>query len=80
MGANMLTGVVNALALGINPFKPVKYSVLESDEAYLEKIYDKFEADYLLVTNLFRDQLDRYGELATTKTYPKGIDKNLIYN
>ncbi len=76
MGANMLTGVVNALALGINPFKPVKYSVLESDEAYLEKIYDKFEADYLLVTNLFRDQLDRYGELATTKKLiQKGIDK-----
>lgn len=76
MGANMLTGVVNALALGINPFKPCEYSVLESDEAYLEKIYDKFDADYLLVTNLFRDQLDRYGELATTKKLiQKGIDK-----
>lgn len=76
MGANMLTGVVNALALGINPFKPADYSVLESDEAYLEKIYDKFDADYLLVTNLFRDQLDRYGELATTKKLiQKGIDK-----
>ncbi len=76
MGANMLTGVVNALALGINPFKPTYYSVLESDEAYLEKIYDKFDADYLLVTNLFRDQLDRYGELATTKKLiQKGIDK-----
>ncbi len=76
MGANMLTGVVNALALGINPFKPANYSVLESDEAYLEKIYDKFDADYLLVTNLFRDQLDRYGELATTKKLiQKGIDK-----
>lgn len=76
MGANMLTGVVNALALGINPFKPANYSVLESDEAYLEKIYEKYEADYLLVTNLFRDQLDRYGELATTKKLiQKGIDK-----
>lgn len=76
MGANMLTGVVNALALGINPFRPTDYSVLESDEAYLEKIYDKFDADFLLVTNLFRDQLDRYGELATTKKLiQKGIDK-----
>jgi UDP-N-acetylmuramyl tripeptide synthase len=76
MGANMLTGVVNALALRINPFSKIDYSVLESDEAYLEKIYDKFDADYLLVTNLFRDQLDRYGELATTKNLiQKGIDK-----
>ena len=50
--------------------------VLESDEAYLEKIYEKFDADYLVVTNLFRDQLDRYGELATTKKLiQRGIDK-----
>lgn len=76
MGANMLTGVVNALALGINPFKPSKYSVLETDEAYVEKVYEKFDADYLLVTNLFRDQLDRYGELATTKKLiQNGINK-----
>ena len=76
MGANMLTGVVNALALQINPFQKADYSVIESDEAYLEKIYDKFDANYLVVTNLFRDQLDRYGELATTKKLiQNGIDK-----
>ena len=76
MGANMLTGVVNALALDINLFKKADYSVIESDEAYLEKVYEKFDADYLLVTNLFRDQLDRYGELATTKKLiQRGIDK-----
>ena len=67
LGANMIQGVVNALAVDLNPFKKYKYSVIESDEAFLEVIYDKFEADYLIVTNLFRDQLDRYGELATTK-------------
>lgn len=74
-GANLLNGVVNALALEINPFKHYDFSVIESDEAFLEVIYEKFEADYLLVTNLFRDQLDRYGELATTKKYiQNGID------
>lgn len=76
MGANMLTGVVNALAVSLNPFKKADFSVIESDEAYLAKIYDKFDADYLVVTNLFRDQLDRYGELATTKRLiQEGIDK-----
>ena len=69
MGANMLNGVVNALALGINPFKRTDYSVIELDEANVEPVYKNFDADYLLVTNLFRDQLDRYGELATTKKY-----------
>ena len=43
-----------------------------------EVIYDNFEADYLVVTNLFRDQLDRYGELATTKKFiQNGIDKGV---
>ena len=76
MGANMLTGVVNALSVSLNPLIKTDYSVIESDEAYLSKIYDQFGADYLVVTNLFRDQLDRYGELATTKRLiQEGIDK-----
>ncbi len=69
MGANMLNGVVNALALQINPFKKTEYSVIELDEANVEPVFKKFDSDYLLVTNLFRDQLDRYGELATTKKF-----------
>ena len=67
MGANMLNGVVNTLSLEINPFKKAEYSVIELDEANVVPVYKDFGADYLLVTNLFRDQLDRYGELATTK-------------
>ena len=74
MGANMLTGVVNAISIKLP--KKYDFSIIESDEAYLTKIYDKFDADYLLVTNLFRDQLDRYGELAKTKQLiQNGIDK-----
>jgi len=76
LGANMLTGIVNALSIKLSPFKKFDYSVIECDEAFLEVIYEKFNADYLLVTNLFRDQLDRYGELATTKRFiQNGIDK-----
>ena len=75
MGANMLNGVVNALSLQINPFKKSQYSVIELDEANVELVYNDFDADYLLITNLFRDQLDRYGELATTKKFiQNGID------
>ena len=76
-GANMLTGIANTMALSIYPFKRFDYSVLESDEAYLSKLYDYLESDYLIVTNLFRDQLDRYGELNTTaKKIQEAIDKN----
>ncbi|MFI3300351.1 MAG: MurT ligase domain-containing protein [Candidatus Gastranaerophilales bacterium] len=76
-GANMLTGIANVFALNIKPFKKFDYAVLETDEAYLAKLYDNLEANILIVTNLFRDQLDRYGELNTTAEFIKsGIKKN----
>lgn len=77
-GANMLTGIANVFALNISPFsKNFDYAVLESDEAYLTKLYDYYKSDFLLVTNLFRDQLDRYGELATTAGFIRSaIEKN----
>lgn len=76
-GANMLTGIANVFALNVRPFKRFDYAVIESDEAYLTKLYDFMKSDYLIVTNLFRDQLDRYGELATTADFiQNAIDKN----
>ncbi len=76
-GANMPQGIASALASGVSLFKKSDYFVLENDEAYLSKIYDDIKADYLVVTNLFRDQLDRYGELETTaRKIRTAIDKN----
>ena len=76
-GANMLTGVANMFALCGIPFKNFDYAVIESDEAYLNKVYDDFKADYLLVTNLFNDQVDRYANVFETAVYiQKAIDKN----
>ena len=76
-GANMLTGVANVFALTIRPFERFDFAVIESDEAYLTKLYDYMKSDYLVVTNLFRDQLDRYGELNTTASFIKNaIAKN----
>ncbi len=76
-GANMLTGIANVFAKTVVPSKRFDNCVLESDEAYLSKLYDFMTVDYLIVTNLFRDQLDRYGELDTTaKKIQSAIDKN----
>ena len=76
-GANMLSGMATSLAVGYKPFSRFDYAVLESDEAYLTKFYDFIKANYLFVTNLFRDQLDRYGELDTTaKKIQEAISKN----
>lgn len=74
-GANMLTGIANVFALNLP--KHFDSAVIESDEAYLTKFYDYFKTDYLVVTNLFRDQLDRYGELTTTAGFIRNaIEKN----
>ena len=75
IGANMLNGIVNSLALHINPLKKVEYSVIETDEAFLKKVYQQFEGDYLLVTNLFEDQTDRFNTPTVTKNLiQEGID------
>ncbi len=67
-GANMLTGIISSVIENCSAFGKLNADVcvFESDEAYLEKIFDFISPDYLIVTNLFRDQLDRYGELETT--------------
>lgn len=75
-GANMPTGITNALATELNPLKIYDYSVIETDEAYLTEIYNHLEADYLLVTNLFNDQTDRFSDVEVTKKYiQNAIDK-----
>ena len=76
-GANMLTGIATALVQKTAFGKKSDFLIFESDEAYLRKLYDFIDADYLLVTNLFRDQLDRYGELDITyKKIKEAIDHN----
>ncbi|UKI42806.1 MAG: hypothetical protein L6V95_05905 [Candidatus Melainabacteria bacterium] len=66
LGANMLSGIATAIGKDLSFFIKADYFVLECDEAYLTKLYDEMNAQFLLVTNLFRDQLDRYGELNST--------------
>ena len=68
LGANMISGVANAFALSCSITGKLKadYAVLEIDEASARRVFAHLKPDYMIVTNLFRDQLDRYGELDTT--------------
>ena len=67
-GANMMSGVVTAFIKNATLFgKPrCKYAVLECDENSLPLITGSINAKIIVVTNVFRDQLDRYGEINTT--------------
>lgn len=67
-GANMLTGVVTAFIENSSLFGRCKseYAILECDENSLPIIADYLNANIVAVTNIFRDQLDRYGEVDYT--------------
>ncbi len=68
VGANMLTGVATAYIDATDIFGRVKadYACLEIDEAYARIIFKHIKPHVMIITNLFRDQLDRYGELDGT--------------
>ncbi len=67
-GSNMLNGVVAAFALGagLNGHIDADYACIEVDEASSRYIFPEIQPDYMVLTNLFRDQLDRYGEIDIT--------------
>lgn len=67
-GSNMLNGVVSAFAQAASLTGNLKadYACIEVDEASTVRIFPHFQPDYMVLTNLFRDQLDRYGEIDIT--------------
>ncbi len=60
-GSNMAWGVATALLDAGR--EPGQFGLFEVDEAWLPSVADQVEPRLLLLSNLFRDQLDRYGEL-----------------
>jgi lipid II isoglutaminyl synthase (glutamine-hydrolysing) len=67
-GANLVTGVTAALISDCDlAGRPAaQMGLFEVDEASVPKVAAEAELRILAVLNLFRDQLDRYGELAYT--------------
>ena len=67
-GSNMLNGAVAAFVLAAGPSGRLDadYACIEVDEASTRHIFPKIKPDYMVLTNLFRDQLDRYGEIDIT--------------
>lgn len=74
-GSNMLNGVVAAFALGagLNGNLKADCACIEIDEASTRRVFPYFKPDYMVLTNLFRDQLDRYGEIDITMNILKEV-------
>ena len=58
-GANLRSGIATALLHG----KEADWGVFECDELWAAKVLPQLKPKYFLLLNLFRDQLDRVGEI-----------------
>jgi lipid II isoglutaminyl synthase (glutamine-hydrolysing) len=66
-GSNLVQGVISAAVQGtdLRGRMDAQLFLLEVDEATVRLVAPELQPDLLLITNIFRDQLDRFGELYT---------------
>jgi UDP-N-acetylmuramyl tripeptide synthase len=66
-GANMAGGIATALLTAARPRSAIagELGLFEVDELWLDTVAAQLRPRAILLGNLFRDQLDRYGELET---------------
>ena len=67
-GANMDTGIITEFVVNSSVGGKCKYSyaLLECDELAFHKVSRYADIDYVVVTNVFHDQLDRFGDVSHT--------------
>ncbi len=87
-GANLVNGLITTLLdrTSLTGKLRADYGILEIDENVIPLVLDQLQPKYILTLNLFRDQLDRYGEVDTiTYRWQKAIadldsDTTLVVN
>ena len=67
-GANLLTGIIAVFAqhATLSGRCPYTHALIECDEAAFRRTSEYLPVECLVVNNIFRDQLDRYGEITHT--------------
>jgi len=78
-GANLFGGIVTTFidSVDLSGRAKAPIALIEVDEAAFNVVCDYIEPDVLVVTNFFRDQLDRFGELySTLNSVKSGISKS----
>ncbi len=78
-GANMAGGVASTLLAAARAGGRIagQLGLFEVDEFWLDRIVPELSPRSVLLSNLFRDQLDRYGELETIAERWAGVVKTL---
>lgn len=67
-GANLISGITTEFVMNSTLTGKCRkeYAVIECDEAAAVRVFPQLQPAVIVVTNLFRDQLDRYGEVTHT--------------
>ena len=67
-GANLISGIATSFILNSSVFGKCKkeFAVIECDENAFKNVSLNIKPEVVLVTNVFRDQLDRFGEVSQT--------------
>lgn len=65
-GANLVQGIVSTFLSHPPTQGGKKIAVLEIDEATIKHVTKYIKPKYFVFTNIFRDQMDRFGEIYTT--------------
>ena len=71
-GANLISGITTEFVMNCSVFGKMKkeYAVIECDEAAAKNVFLQMQPKVIVVTNLFTDQPDRFGDVSNTM---KGI-------
>lgn len=75
-GSNMLRGIATVLMMAGNVQRARSVLLCEVEEATMPRLTTLLSADIIIVTNMYRDQLDAYGELDKTAEYIKKACQN----
>ena len=67
-GANLISGITAEFAMNssITGHCKKEYAIIECDEAASKTVLKYLKPEVIVATNVFRDQLDRYGEITHT--------------
>jgi len=77
-GANLISGITTEFALKSSLFGRCKctHAVIECDEAACRRTLVQLKPQTVLITNLFRDQVDRFGDVSVTlQNIREGLEK-----
>lgn len=77
-GANLLNGIASSLIRNSNLNGKINYdfAVFEIDENSLPLVLNNINPEIIILLNLFRDQLDRYGEVnIISEKWKKSLEK-----